>query len=109
MMSSRTGLSSAAAQISTRYIKPGSRWRCWEKNKRYRFADVQRRHFNSTAGKRFPPAAAEEVIELVQARTTAAVDVVAARLPAEFPQRIVDTIFAGIARNAEVLGDMPKN
>ena len=56
-----------------------------------------------------PATDAEDVIEGILARIYAAVDAVAARLPAEFPQRVAERIFAGIVRNAKLLGDMPKN
>ncbi|MGI4936443.1 MAG: type II toxin-antitoxin system HipA family toxin [Janthinobacterium lividum] len=78
------------------------------KNKHYRFADAQRRHFNSTAAKCFLRADAEEVIELVLERTAGAIDAVAARLPSAFPPSVADMIFAGLVRNAKLLGGMPK-
>jgi serine/threonine-protein kinase HipA len=74
------------------------------KNKHYRFADVQRRHFNSTAARCFLRADAEDVIERVLARTAGAIEAVAARLPTGFPERVADTIFNGIARSAKQLG-----
>jgi len=73
------------------------------KNKHYRFADVQRRHFNSTATKCFLRADAEEVIESVLARTSGAIEAVAARLPSGFPDPVAETIFAGIKRSAQQL------
>lgn len=73
------------------------------KNKHYRFADVQRRHFNATAAKCFLRADAEDIIERVLAQTTAAIDAVAARLPTGFPQREAETIFTGIERSAKQL------
>jgi len=77
------------------------------KNKHYRFSDVQRRHFNSTAAKCFLRADAEHVIESVLARTTGAVEAVAARLPSGFPDRVAATIFAGIERSARQLNLAP--
>lgn len=76
------------------------------KNKRYRFADVQRRHSNSTAARCFLRADAEDLIEAVLASTAGAVGAVAARLPTGFSQREADTIFAGIERSAKELGGM---
>ncbi|MEV4782500.1 type II toxin-antitoxin system HipA family toxin [Burkholderia sp. LMU1-1-1.1] len=73
------------------------------KNKHYRFADVQRRHFNSTAAKCFLRADAEDVIESVLARTSGAIEAVAARLPSGFPARVAETVFAGIKRSAQQL------
>lgn len=78
------------------------------KNKHYRFADVQRRHFNRTAAKCFLRADAEDVIEMVLARTAGAIEAVAARLPAGFPERIAAKIFAGIERSATQLAAMSK-
>ena len=74
------------------------------KNKHYRFADVQRRHFNSTAAKCFLRADAGDVIESVLARTSGAIEAVAARLPSGFPARVADAVFAGIKRSAQQLG-----
>lgn len=76
------------------------------KNKHYRFADVQRRHFNSTAARYFLRTDAEDVIERVLACTNGAIDAVAARLPPGFPERIAAAIFSGITRSAEQLSAM---
>ena len=76
------------------------------KNNHYRFADVHRRHFNSTAARYFLRADAEAVIERGLASTTGAIEAVAARLPAGFPQRVAETIFAGTERSATQLGNM---
>ena len=78
------------------------------KNRHYRYDDVQRRHFNSTAARCFLRADAEDVIERVLARATAAIEAVATRLPAGFPQRVAETIFAGVALSAQHLQEMPK-
>jgi serine/threonine-protein kinase HipA len=78
------------------------------KNKHYRFADVQRRHFNSTATRCFLRTDAEDVIQQVLTRMTGAIKAVAARLPAGFPQQVADTIFAGVALSAQRLGEMPR-
>jgi serine/threonine-protein kinase HipA len=80
----------------------------WGKHKHYRFSDVQRRHFNSTAARYFLRADAENVIEGVLARVDGAIEAVAARLPTGFPERVAATIFDGIARSARQLGAMPK-
>jgi serine/threonine-protein kinase HipA len=73
------------------------------KNKHYRFSDVKRRHFNSTAAKCFLRSDAEEIIERVLARTSGAIEAVAARLPSGFPERIASTIFVGIEQSAKQL------
>jgi hypothetical protein len=49
------------------------------------------------------------VIERLLARTAVAIDAVAAGLPVRFLQPVADTTFAGIVRNAMLLGDTPKN
>lgn len=76
------------------------------KNKHYRFSDVQRQHFNGTAAKYFLRADAEEVIERVLARTSGAIEAVAARLPTGFPERIAAPIFAGIERSTKQLASI---
>jgi len=80
----------------------------WGKHKHYRYPDVQRRHFNSTAARYFLRADAENIIEGVLARVDGAIDAVAARLPAGFPERVAATIFDGITRSARQLGAMSK-
>lgn len=73
------------------------------KNKHYRYSNVQRRHFNSTAAECFLRRDAEDIIDGVLARTCGAIEAVAARLPTGFPERIAATIFAGIERSARHL------
>jgi serine/threonine-protein kinase HipA len=67
---------------------------------------VQRQHFNSTAAKCSLRADADDVIERVLERTAGAIDAVAARLPLGFPQRVAETVFAGVERSAQQLGSM---
>lgn len=80
----------------------------WGKQKHYRFSDVQRRHFNNTAARYFLRATAEPVIEGVLARVDGAIEAVAARLPAGFPERVAAAIFDGITQSARQLGAMSK-
>jgi len=80
----------------------------WGKHKHYRYADVQRRHFNNTAARYFLRSDAEEIIENVLGRVDGAIDAVAARLPPGFPERVAAAIFNGIARSARQLGAMSK-
>lgn len=79
------------------------------KGKHYRFKDVQRRHFNSTAARFFQRADAEDVIRQVLERTPAAVDNVARRLPKGFPDALANSIFQGLTRSADKLARMPKD
>jgi serine/threonine-protein kinase HipA len=77
------------------------------KSKHYRFKDVQRRHFNSTAARCFHRPDAEDLIEQVLAATPRAIDAVAARLPSAFPPRVASSIFEGLERSAQALARMP--
>ena len=58
------------------------------KSKHYRFKDVLRRHFNSTAALCFRRPDAEELIEQLLQRTPAAIDNVARKLPPGFPGKV---------------------
>jgi serine/threonine-protein kinase HipA len=78
------------------------------KNKHYRFAEVKRRHFNETAARCFLRADARPVIEHILARTPGAIDAVAKRLPAGFPESVASAIFEGLAKSAEQLEAMPE-
>jgi len=78
------------------------------KSKHYRYHDVQRRHFNSTAARYFLRADAENVIEGVLERVNGAIDAVAARLPVGFPERVATSIFNGMVRSARQLGAMSR-
>ena len=78
------------------------------KNKHYHFKDVQRRHFNSTAARCFQRPDAEDLIGQVLERTPAAIDNVASKLPAGFPEKVAVSIFEGLRRSAEQLDRMPR-
>ena len=78
------------------------------KAKHYHFKDIQRRHFNSTAARCFQRPDAEDLIEEVLARTPTAIANVAAKLPTGFPERVAQSIFAGLSQAAERLAGMPK-
>ncbi|KQT14296.1 type II toxin-antitoxin system HipA family toxin [Ramlibacter sp. Leaf400] len=77
------------------------------KNRHYLLKDIQRRHFNAMARKCGYGASAEPLIEGILERVAAAVDEVNAKLPAGFPQRVVDPIFAGLQGSAQRLRQMP--
>lgn len=78
------------------------------KNKHYRIADIQRRHFNSTAVKCFLRNDAEDIIERILQRTPGAIDAVAKRLPAGFPDQVANAVFDGLSKSAEHLSTMPR-
>lgn len=78
------------------------------KNKHYRMADIQRRHFNSTAAKYFLRNDAEDVIERVLERTPGAIEAVAKRLPAGFPGQLASAVFDGLTNAAEHLRGMSR-
>ena len=72
-------------------------------SKHYRFRDIQRRHFNSTAAKCFNRNDAEDLLEEVSARVPVAIENMADRLPQGFPEQIAASIFDGIRRSAALL------
>jgi serine/threonine-protein kinase HipA len=78
------------------------------RSKHYNFKDIQRRHFNSTAAKCFQRPDAEDLIEQVLERTSAAIDNVSRKLPRDFPGNVAETIFQGLVTSAEQLARMPK-
>ncbi|MET0934560.1 MAG: type II toxin-antitoxin system HipA family toxin [Luteibacter sp.] len=77
------------------------------KNRHYDVQSIQRRHFNSTARKVAYGESAEPLIEEILARTPAAIDDVAACLPAGFNMAVADSIFAGLRMAAASLAAMP--
>ncbi|MEK8025952.1 type II toxin-antitoxin system HipA family toxin [Pseudaquabacterium rugosum] len=74
------------------------------KNRHDRFKDVQRRHFNATAARFFQRDSAEDVIEDVLNSLEHAITAVTARLPAGYPERVATTVFKGLRRTAQLLG-----
>jgi len=79
------------------------------KNKHYLFKDIQRRHFNSMAGKYFDRVDAEDVIGRVLAATPKAIEAMGSKLPQGFPDWIAESVFKGLRRSAELLERMPKS
>ncbi len=77
------------------------------KSRHYRIKAIQRRHFNAMASACFHGANAEALIESVLERTPEVIARVASRLPAGFPQRVADTVLAGLERSAAALAAMP--
>jgi serine/threonine-protein kinase HipA len=76
-------------------------------SKHYLLKDVQRRHFSTLASKCGYAGTAEPLIEELLQRVPGAIAEVSAKLPAGFPQRVVDTIFAGLQDSAARLQRMP--
>jgi serine/threonine-protein kinase HipA len=74
------------------------------KNPHYKMATIQRRHWNEVAkvngmGEDFEPA-----IQRLTTRAPLAIEAVAKRLPAGFPQVVSATVFAGILAQVKRLG-----
>lgn len=76
-------------------------------SKHYLLKDVQRRHFSALASKCGYAGTAEPLIEELLQRVPAAIAEVGAKLPPGFPQRVADTIFAGLQESAARLQRMP--
>jgi serine/threonine-protein kinase HipA len=77
------------------------------KNRHYLLKDIQRRHFNAMAPRCGYGESAEPLIEAILARVPQAIAEVQARLPAGFPQRVAESIFAGLQESARLLAQMP--
>jgi serine/threonine-protein kinase HipA len=75
------------------------------KNRHYHFKNIQRRHFNAVAAKFFQRESAEDVIEEVLEGLAPAIAAVAARLPADFPEKVASAICSGVRRMATVLAE----
>ncbi len=71
------------------------------KNRQYRFAMIQPRHFISTAAHvGFPPDTAAQLMLDMATKTEEVVATVAAELPAGFPEHISSAIFEGLSSQA---------
>jgi serine/threonine-protein kinase HipA len=66
------------------------------KNTHYRMATIQRRHWNEVAKANGMGDDFEDVIQQSIARASVAIEAVARRIPAGFPQSVSDTVFEGI-------------
>ncbi|WP_440222494.1 type II toxin-antitoxin system HipA family toxin [Dokdonella sp. MW10] len=75
-------------------------------NRHYVMHDVQRRHFNSTAQKVGYAPDAEAIIEMMLARTPAAIAEVSADLPRDFAGAVAEAILGGLERAAASLAAM---
>ncbi len=78
------------------------------KHKHYLLKDIRRRHFDITAARHFRLPDAEDLIEEVLARTPSAIEEVAGKLPAGFPEQVATSIFEGLRWSADKLAGMPK-
>lgn len=78
-----------------------------DKNRHYRFNDVQRRHFNAMALQCGYSKGAEPIINRLIEGTEAAIERVSARLPRGFAPQVADTVFKGLRQAAAKLQAMP--
>jgi serine/threonine-protein kinase HipA len=72
-------------------------------NAHYRIAEMQRRHWNDMARRNAVGSDFEATIERFIARAPAAIEEVAAQLPADFPASVADPIFEGIRSQVAAL------
>ncbi len=76
------------------------------KNRHYRWAEIQPRHWMSTAARvGLASTAAEDILDLTQ-QAPGVVERVSARLPAGFPETVSGPIFDGLLRAAKRLADL---
>ena len=71
------------------------------RNAHYKLKDIHPRHFYSAAKKLGLASEVGSIIEEILAATPKVISSVAAILPAGFPQRVADSIFAGLKESAE--------
>jgi serine/threonine-protein kinase HipA len=76
------------------------------KNRHYRWAEIQPRHWVSTANKIGLSATVEEDIADLVARTPGVVKTVNAALPKSFPRGVADPVFDGLTQAAEKLSEL---
>jgi len=76
------------------------------KNSHYRLADIQRRHFNTTARLCGLGTDMETIITDVLARTPAVIEQVAAQLPEDFPGEVFSAVAAGLMDSSRRLESM---
>ena len=75
-------------------------------NRHYRWAEIQPRHWLSTANKIGLSATVEEDIADLVARTPGVVKTVNAALPKSFPRWVADPVFDGLTQAAEKLSEL---
>jgi serine/threonine-protein kinase HipA len=77
------------------------------KNKHYGLKDIQRRHFNHTAGQCGLGETAEPLIDEIIVATPDVIASVQQDLPKGFPQHVLDAILGGLSKSAMQLEAMP--
>ena len=76
-------------------------------NAHWKMRDVMRRHWNEMAARNGLGASAEAILVDLIERTPKVIESVAAKLPANFPDRISTSIFGGLQDAAQKLARMP--
>jgi len=71
------------------------------RNAHYRLSEIQPRHFFSAASRLGLAGEVDSIIEEILAATPKVIDRVSAMLPTGFPQRVADSIFAGLKESAD--------
>jgi len=71
------------------------------RNAHYKLKDIYPRHFSIVAGKLGLGGEIDSIIEEILAATPKVISNMEAILPPEFPQRVADSIFAGLKESAE--------
>lgn len=71
------------------------------KNTHYKLKDIYPRHFRTVAAKLGLTGQIDSILEEILEATPAVINNVSAMLPAQFPQHVADTIFAGLQKSAE--------
>jgi serine/threonine-protein kinase HipA len=92
----------------------GSQW-SWHKAKlamaipgnraRYRLREIRRTHFDEMARQCFFDENAAGVLTPILEKTPDVIAQVGAALPADFPSRVAEAVFAGLQRSADMLAD----
>jgi serine/threonine-protein kinase HipA len=92
----------------------GSQW-SWHKAKlamaipgnraRYRLREIRRTHFDEMARQCFFDENAAGVLRPILEKTPDVIAQVGAALPADFPSRVAEAVFAGLQRSADMLAD----
>jgi serine/threonine-protein kinase HipA len=78
-----------------------------DKNRHYLMKDIQRRHFNAMARRCFYGANAEPIIQRLIEQTPNVIAEVSSKLPADFPAKVAEAIFAGLLKSCAQLDAMP--
>ena len=76
-------------------------------NAHWKMRDVMRRHWNEMAARNGLGAVSERILTDLIDQTPKVIDVVADRLPGDFPARVADRIFAGLRDAADRMSRMP--